>query len=481
MLSVTTVMSAELVGIHSRLLRIQVSTPENGPAFQVVGLSENAERELRIRVRSSFDACGLALPERVHVSVPKLLTEGVDGLDLAVAVGVWAHSNGIAQDKLASIAFFGNLRLTGHVQACRGIACHMRGAADGSSTGWALEPFWTLDGKAMRPLPLVLVIPNSNASEAWSPSPLPHRGGTHLRWEGIESLSEAIAIVQSPVAQGLMMPGPPAVDASNDASEAIPLRVIERFEAAAASGLGVLIIDSTTVGFVGARRFHRLMPPLSPREMRDVAMMTSASGIYAVERPFRAPHHTVSDVGLLGQVHRRPRPGEVSLAHHGVLYLDAVHEYHRSHLERLEQALTDGVVWGTQEHLEHFRFPARPALVVGGSCIPTVGGPITPTDHGRARIKRLAMYRRLFPLVLDMRGDTSPADRTASADVASRLRRAWDAGMNPARASGPRASTHVRLSRALADLDGSIDVSPVHIERAQTMLVEGERFYAEGD
>jgi len=353
MTTTTRVYGVELVGIQAKLVPILIFTPENGPSMQITGLSENAAGELRIRIRSVLHCLEID-PERIGISIPTLSTDGGGhGLDLPVLIGVLAHlgkipnpttSIGPALEKIAS---FGSVSLSGAIQPVRGAYCRMHNIPLGS----AVRALW--------------IIPRGNAAEAWSAEP------TGSRFLDVASVQDLLTELRrhEGIPEGFMFPPPPPLtmpddDSSFDGHAHLSPRTLRVLEIAAASGAGLLLSGRMSV--FCARRLIHLLPPLSVQERTEVTSVHSAAmGLEngaVSSRPFRAPHHTVSDQGLIGNLATRAmRLGEVSLAHRGVLLLDQLDEFRRPALDSAFQLLRQGEM---TSYRAEARLPTSPANVV---------------------------------------------------------------------------------------------------------------------
>ncbi len=343
------VTTAALRGVDSFMVRVEVNLTTGLPAFMVVGLAEGAVREGRERVSAALRNVGLPIPPRritVNLAPADVRKEG-SAFDLAVAVGLLAASGHLAPGCLDGAAFLGELGLDGSLRPVRGV----------------LPMAVRCAGAGVR----VLMVPAANAPEASVV-----QGLTVL---GARGLAEVVAHLR-----GEMALPPVSVDVAALLDEVAPwapdLRDVKgqegakrALEIAAAGAHNALLVGPPGCGkTMLARRLPGILPPLTLTEALEVTGVHSVTGCLSpgsalvTSRPFRAPHHTVSDAGMVGG--GVPiRPGEVSLAHHGVLFLDELAEFRRNVLEILRQPLEDGVV-----HLSRARgaerFPSR-FLMVG--------------------------------------------------------------------------------------------------------------------
>ena len=343
------VLSAVLVGVECVLVRVEVSVTSGLPSISVVGLAQGAVREGKERVRAALQNAGYRLPPRritVNLAPADVKKEG-SGFDLPLALGLLAGTEHIPRETLGGSAFVGEIGLNGELRPVRGVlavaaACRKAGISR-------------------------LVVPLPNAREAAAgASGLQVLGARtlcdvvdHLR--GISTLSE----VKVDVARVL-------ADSAGDDGDLADVRghsgVKRTLEIAAAGAHNLLLLGPPGSGkTMLSRRLSGILPPLTPDEALEVTTVHSVAGLLPPEealvrrRPFRAPHHTISCAGLTGG--GSPiRPGEISLAHGGVLFLDELPEFSRRSLETLRQPLEDG--WISLVRATHrVRFPARFALI----------------------------------------------------------------------------------------------------------------------
>ncbi|GLK79279.1 YifB family Mg chelatase-like AAA ATPase [Methylopila turkensis] len=340
---VTWVSTVAFEGVEARAVDVQVQVAPGMPAFNVVGLPDKAVTEARERVRAALVASGLALPPRritVNLAPADLPKEG-SHFDLPIALGLMAALGAVPQDALADVTVLGELALDGTIAAVAGclpaaVAAHARGHALICPEACGAEAAW-----ASADLPIVA--PRSLIQIA-----------NHLK--GVQVLARP--------RPGLPEAGAAAPDLRDVRGQETAKRALE---IAAAGGHNLLFSGSPGSGkSMLASRLPGLLPPLSPRELLEVAMIRSVAGELAGgrlsdRRPFRSPHHSASMAALVGGG-ARPRPGEIALAHNGVLFLDELPEFSPQALDALRQPLESGeAVIARANH--RIAYPARFQLV----------------------------------------------------------------------------------------------------------------------
>jgi len=313
-------------GLASRRITVEVDLRRGLPAFTIVGRADAAVRESRERVHAALLNSGFTFPQRrITVNLaPAHLRKVGPGFDLATACGILAASEQLPAAELKRWAVFGELSLGGELRHCRGVLAVAEGARRAGLAG--------------------LVVPRECAREAALVE--------GLEVAGVGNLSEVAALLRG----GPTPEPPPAVALQARGGEPLDLAdvrghpgAIRALTIAAAGAHNLLLSGPPGTGkTMLARRLVPVLPPLSREEAVMVTRIHSVAGLHSSgglvrQRPLRAPHHTISPPGLVGGG-STPSPGEASLAHHGVLFLDELSEFSRSSLEALRQPLEDGVV-----------------------------------------------------------------------------------------------------------------------------------------
>ena len=497
------VWSSAVLGVDALPIEIETHTEPGIPRWTVVGLPDGAVRESRDRIWAALKNSGLPVPRgavTVNLAPADVRKEG-SAYDLPMALGLLAATtDGIAQDVLDEVVVVGELGLDGAVRPVRGVLPMAAGArAEGRRA---------------------IVVPAENAAEAAVVEGLAVypvatlKDAFDLLMDGAEGTPEPPRplVTDAPVAGG--------PDFADVRGQALVKRALE---VAAAGGHNALMIGPPGSGkTMLARRLPTILPPLTPAEALETTKIWSvggrlngsARGGLVAERPFRSPHHTISNAGLCGGG-SNPMPGEISLAHNGVLFLDELPEFDRPVLEVLRQPLEEGEVTIARARAT-VRYPARFMLVAsmnpcpcGHAGDPTRACVCAPGQVQRYLAKvsgplldRIDLHVEVTPVPFEALGRTEDAEPSAAvrgrveaarerqaarfsnapgqfanAQMTSRQVRRWcrldDASRGLLQSAltrlGLSARAHDRIlkvSRTIADLDGADDLGPAHLAEA---------------
>jgi magnesium chelatase family protein len=465
-------------GVDPRQVWVEVDIRSGLPTFTIVGLGDAAVRESRDRVRAAVQNSGFKFPEsRLTANLaPAFLRKMGPGFDAALALAVLAGSEQIPLDALAGCAVFGELSLGGEVRDTPGVLAVAEGARRAG-----LER---------------LIVPLERAREA-------------ALVEGLEIVGVTTLKAAADIVTGKREPGPSPAPATPARSRAEPDLAEVRGQAtpllalqiAAAGGHNLLLEGAPGTGkTMLARRLPSILPAMTQAEALEVTRIHSVAGVHAdgliAVRPFRAPHHTISSAGLVGGG-SVPRPGEATLAHHGVLFLDELSEFQRASLDALRQPLEDGEVTIVRAQ-RALRFPSRFMLIAATNPCPC--GYAGVGDRCRCGEADLARHRRKLSGPLLDRMDLlvtvqRPGEHELRAapyvDSATALARVADArARQRARLTGTGASCngdmdgravrrHVRLDHAAADVLGQAYVAGALSARGRHRVLRVARTIAD--
>ncbi len=425
-----TTRSVTLSGLEAHMVRVEVDSGRGLPMFRIVGLAEICVRESRVRVAAALRCLEVELNEYVITInlAPAYLRKGGSAFDLAIALGILAALERIPAEPLASMVLLGELSLGGEIRAVRGVLPALLGARR--------QGF------------VEAIVPLGNGPEAAAIAGIRVRTATslaelvaHFTEDGHAGLPAAVA---KPKASA---PGH-GVDFAEVRGQHAARRVME---IAAAGEHNLLMMGPPGAGkTMLARRLPTILPPMTDEESLTVTAVHSVAGLLGTkeglvtERPFRAPHHTLSSAALFGGGDPL-RPGEVSLAHHGCLFLDELLEFRRDLLEGMRQPLETGEVSICRARMR-VTFPARPLLVAAVNPCPC-GYYASAQRPCTCSPKRVERYRsRLSGPLLD-RIDLHVALPALSIDELQQSRPGESSAAIRKRVLAARAAQHARFER----------------------------------
>ncbi len=381
--------SGAVLGVDAFRIDVEIDITLGFSAFHLVGLPDSAVRESRLRIQSAMENLALNFPRSRRVTVnlaPASIRKDGTALDLPIALALMVAQGDIPESgpiDLTRYLIVGELALDGQVRQVRGVLSLAVMARDRGFAG--------------------VIVPAANAAEAGVVRGIDVVAIDHLRplIAALQNRGDLDALRHEP-----SPPPTDTIDSSIDFAQVAGQAPVKRaLEVAAAGAHNVLMIGPPGSGkSMLAKRIPTILPPMSFEEALETTRIYSVTGHLHSQglmnrRPFRAPHHTISDVGLAGGGTGIPRPGELSLAHNGVLFLDEMPEFRRSALEVLRQPLEDGELTLTRSMLS-VTYPASLMLVAAMN--PCRCGHFGDSERCTCSIDQVRRYRsRLSGPLLD--------------------------------------------------------------------------------
>ena len=496
-----TVLSSAMLGIDAYIVKVEVDVAGGLPSFSTVGLPDSAIKESRDRVTAAIKNSGFYFPQtRITANLaPADIRKAGSAFDLPIAIGVMAATNQVVPTRLENAIILGELALDGSVRGIQGalpiaLAAKENGVQD-------------------------LILPAENAREAAIVE--------DVRVYPVESLAEAAAFLN---AEKTISPELHTLGTDTERTSPEPLfdlldvkgqeHVKRAVEVAAAGGHNLIMIGPPGSGkTMIAKRIPSILPRLSTEESLETTKIQSIIGILpsdtplVVTRPYRAPHHTISDAGLIGGGNI-PRPGEVSLAHNGVLFLDELPEFRRNVLEVMRQPLEDRQVTISRAAAS-LTYPANFMLVAAMNPCPCgffsdptrdckcsqtqiqnyvsrISGPLldridiqvevpavkyaeladettgepSAVVQSRVEVARQAQQQRFAGTTIHANATMQPRQIREYCKVGSQAQELLRVAINQLGLSARAYDRILKVARTIADLDHNSDIEAVHVSEA---------------